>query len=502
MTTMLRNLSLTGVFAAVVVLAACGNSQAALPAFPASAPWYNTTRALTWKDLQGRAVLLDFFTPGCINCVHMIPVEDALAQRFGKQLVIIGVDAPKFTDSGTVSGLKDFITVHHVHHPVVLDTHLTIWTTWHAVAWPTLVLVGPHGKPQQRFIGEQSVSDLAGPIAAALANAPPADTLKSLPFKSMGMSKGVLDSPGGIAVSGKRVAISDTGHNRVVLARPNGKVTAVIGAGCAGTGDDKYTDAKLSRPHGLAFHDGKLYVADTKSQKIRVINLKTHAVTTLAGSGKRALVNKGLFAAADATLNSPWDLAWIDNRLYVSMAGDHAIWRYDPDSGKTGPWAGSGREGLRDGHLATAEFAQPSGLDAHNGILYDADPESSSLRRIDPTKGQVKTLLGHGLFSFGFKDGPADKALLQHDQGLLWYNHSIYIADTFNDALRRLDLQTNSVTTVARDMSHPTAIAALASGKLLVTESGANRVVSVDPAIGQVSAWPLKGLQPGGCHAH
>src|SRR5699024_4397131 len=118
-----------------------------------------------WNDLKGRAVLLDFFTPGCINCVHMLPVEEKLAQRFGKRLVIIGVDAPKFTNSKTTQGLKDFIEQYHIRHPVVMDAHLQLWKAWHAVAWPTFVLVGPDGQPLRRFIGEKTVSELAGPIS-------------------------------------------------------------------------------------------------------------------------------------------------------------------------------------------------------------------------------------------------------------------------------------------------------------------------------------------------
>src|SRR5699024_10139650 len=185
-------------------------------------------------------------------------------------------------------------------------------------------------------------------------------------------------------------------------------------------------------PHGLTFHDGKLYVADTLGQKVRVVNLKAHKVTTLAGSGERAFVHSGEFPAASATFNSPWDVQWAGGKLYISMAGDHDIWRYDPATKKVGPWAGTGREGLRDGSIHSAEFAQSSGLDAHDGTLYVADPESSAIRAIDLDQGSVKTLIGKGLFVFGLRDGKAGQALLQHAEGLVWSDGSLYIADTFN----------------------------------------------------------------------
>ncbi|MGH8214977.1 MAG: hypothetical protein ACREPZ_04705, partial [Rhodanobacteraceae bacterium] len=83
-------------------------AETAVP-FPSNLPWYNVSRPLTLDDLKGRAVLLDFFTPGCINCVHMLPDEHRLEQHFGTRLVVIGIDSPKFTASSTHEGLESFI---------------------------------------------------------------------------------------------------------------------------------------------------------------------------------------------------------------------------------------------------------------------------------------------------------------------------------------------------------------------------------------------------------
>src|SRR5699024_7925321 len=247
----------------------------------------NTAQPLTWPDLQGRAVLLDFFTPGCINCVHMLPVEKQLTQRFGKRLVIIGVDTPKFTNSATQSGLETFLAVHDIRHPVVLDAHYRIWDAWQVFAWPTFFLVGPDGNVLGRFIGEQSFSDLAGPIAQALKNVPPTDTLAPLPTQVATSGARALAAPGGIIVFGDRGAISDTGHDRVVLTTTSGQVQAVFGKRCTETGGGQ---SLFSRPHGLTFHDGRLFVADTQGQRIRVIDPQAGTVTTLAGSGQRAYV--------------------------------------------------------------------------------------------------------------------------------------------------------------------------------------------------------------------
>jgi thiol-disulfide isomerase/thioredoxin/sugar lactone lactonase YvrE len=469
-------------------------AQTAVP-FPSDLPWFNVGRPLTLGDLKGRAVLLDFFTPGCINCVHMLPAEQRLEEHFGDRLVVIGIDSPKFTASSTRAGLESFIERYELRHPIVLDPKSSLWNAYGVQAWPTLVLIGPDGRVRARLIGEQSYEQLAAPVEAALADAPPASSLKPLPLRAMRMPKGALATPGGIAVSATQVAIADSGHNRIVLTDRNGKLQAVIGTGCAGRADGDYAHAEFDRPQGLTFHDGALYVADTDNQLLRRIDLATHEVGTIAGNGERGYRNNGESAALAATLNSPWDLAWSGDKLYVSMAGNHQIWRYDAAAKTIGPWAGTGAEGLQDGARDEAEFAQPSGLSAHGGTLYDVDPESSSVRAITLPDGEVKTLVGRGLFDFGMKNGSTGRALLQHAEGIVWNAGSLYIADTFNDALRSLDLGSHEVRTVATSLKRPLAVAALSPDTLLVAEGNANRIVMVHLPDGKVTPWPVTGLK-------
>ncbi|HEX5961659.1 MAG TPA: thioredoxin-like domain-containing protein [Rhodanobacteraceae bacterium] len=495
------------VFAAIVV--AGGLLTMGLPharaeravGFPEGLAWFNVARPLTLADLEGRAVLLDFFTPGCINCIHMLPVEKQLEQRFGQRLVVVGIDSPKFTASKTRTGLESFIQRYDLRHPIVLDPEMGLWNAYGVQAWPTLILLGPDGSLRQTFIGEQSLEQLAGPIEAALAKAPPATSLSKLPLRPLALQARGLATPGGIAVSPTRVAIADTGHDRIVLADHDGKLLAVIGSGCPGRADGDYAHAEFDRPHGLAFRDGALYVADTDNQSIRRIDLAAHTVTTIAGSGQRGFAAAGSFPARGAVLNSPWDLAWADGKLYVSMAGDHQIWRYDPASKTIGPWAGTGREGLEDGAPGEAEFAQPSGLSVHGNTLYDVDPESSSVRAITLPDGPVATLVGRGLFDFGMRDGTARSALLQHAEGIAWNAGDLYIADTFNNALRKLDLATHTVTTVAALLDRPLAVAVLSPDVLLVAEGNGNRIDAVHLPDGKVTAWSIEGQHAPGCRA-
>jgi hypothetical protein len=176
------------------------------------------------------------------------------------------------------------------------------------------------------------------------------------------------------------------------------------------------------------------------------------------------------------------------------MAGDHQIWRYDPTAKAVGPWAGTGQEGLVDGARDDAQFAQPSGLSVHGDTLYDADPESSSVRAIALPDGKVSTLLGRGLFDFGMRNGAAKRALLQHAEDVAWNAGSLYIADTFNNALRKLDPAKRDVTTVAALLDRPLAIDALSPDTLLIAEGDGNRIVAVTLPDGTVKPWRIQGL--------
>ncbi len=491
-------LALTCASLAASLLSPEVSAKSAVP-FPSSLSWYNVSRPLTLADLKGRAVLLDFFTPGCINCIHMLPAEELLKTMFGTRLVIVAIDSPDDIAASTPAGVQAFIQRYGLSDPILLDAKLTLWNAYGVRAWPTLFLLGPDGQVRKRFIGEQSWRQLAGPIKAALAGAPPASTLKPLPLRAMMLNEGVLATPSGIAVSPSLVAIADSGHDRIVLANHQGVVQAVIGDGCLGDADGSYQQAQFYWPHGLAFHDHALYVADTRNQLIRRIDLAKHTVATIAGSHQRGYVNSGDFPARHAVLDSPWDLAWYDGKLYVSMAGDHQIWQFAPGTREIGPWAGTGQEGLQDGSRKFAEFAQPSGLSLEGNTLYDVDPESHSVRAISMPRGSVNTLIGihrRAYYSnFGLVDGSVRVARLQHDEGIVADGDDLYIADTFNDAVRRLDLRTQQVTTVAAAVQRPIAIAMLSPDTLLVPESTGNQIVAVHLPDGKVTPWPLSGLE-------
>jgi hypothetical protein len=172
------------------------------------------------------------------------------------------------------------------------------------------------------------------------------------------------------------------------------------------------------------------------------------------------------------------------------MAGVHQIFGFDPLTGHLTIVAGNGLEGLLNGPAEQAWFAQPSGLaEDAVGNIWVADSETSALRVLriggDDASGTptvaVETAVGQGLFDFGFRDGAADQAMLQHPLGVtVLPDGSIAVADTYNGAVRRYDPVAGTVSTLARGLSEPSDVLLDTSGEiplLIVVEANKHQLV-------------------------
>lgn len=470
--------------------------------------WLNTTRAFTGEELTGRILVIDFWTAGCINCIHVAATLEKFSQEHENDpVLVIGVHAQKFTADAPPDVVRAQMIEMGVTHPVTIDADHKEFQDWTAPAWPTLYIVDAHGRIAKRFVGEPSLQDLDNVVESALHEQAIEGGLATEPLDFLGLEKDPtkpLASPEKIIATPSGYAIADTGHNRVVLTDASGAATDVIGDGTAGTDDGPYASARFSGPKGLAMMGGTLYVADTENHLLRAVDLTAKTVSTVAGTGARGHKLGAAAKALDTALASPWDLLAVNGTLYIASAGTHQVITYDPAAKTVAGFAGTGGEGLLDGAATAAEFAQPSGLATDGTSLYVADAESSSVRRIDIATGNVTTLVGKGLFKWGDVEGPFDTAFLQHDQGLAIDGNTLYVADTYNSKIKALDLTQQVVSTVAGDETpppffYPGGLAVMpqsgSSTKLLVADTDHDQIVIVDasgtPAPQQ---WPISGL--------
>jgi len=248
----------------------------------------------------------------------------------------------------------------------------------------------------------------------------------------------------------RRLFIADTGHHRILEvaldeAGLKGDIRRVFGSGRPGLKDGPAVEAMFHDPHGMALNGKTLYVADTENHAIRAIELESGQVRTVAGTGQKAHGSYNLGRPTETPLRSPWALLATDDILFIAMAGSHQIWVLLQEE-QLGPFFGNGREALVDGGQMEASFNQPSDLAMGMGHIFLADAEASAIRAISlAEKPQVMTLIGEGLFEFGDVDGFGGMVRLQHPTGLTYADGLVYIADSYNHKIKTLDPTTGEV---------------------------------------------------------
>lgn len=417
--------------------------------------------------------------------------------RFSSDLVVIGVQSGKYHAERATDRIRDASIRLGATHPIVNDRQFRIWRSYAVAAWPTLVAIDPAGYVVGSHAGEFTSGMLVPFVEDLLARARAGGTLVSgqMHFEAdlPTMQPGELKYPGKVVVNGNRMAIADSGNNRVIVGSLDDGGTTFrteksIGTSVAGLQDG--TAPKFNSPQGLAFGNGVLYVADTENHSIRSVDIESGAVTTLSGTGRQMRTRADQQAGA---MSSPWDMVLVGNTLYVAMAGVHQIWAVDISSGKSRVHCGTGGEDLTDGELGSALLAQPMGIAVQNERLYFADSESSAIRWAD-TKGggAVGTIVGTGLFDFGDVDGTADDVRLQHPQGLaLHASGRVLIADSYNDCLKWVDVESRAVKIWVRGFHEPGGVC-FGPNKAYVADTNAHRIAVVDVATGEVSDLRMK----------
>jgi DNA-binding beta-propeller fold protein YncE len=481
--------------------------------------WINAGNPVKLKDLRGKIVVLDFWTLCCINCIHTLPDLAKLERKYANQLVVIGVHSPKFDSEKETNSIRKAVLRYEIHHPVVNDADRKIWDAYEASAWPTIVLIDPEGKVAGVGSGEGLLKALDDRIAALIEKHREKKTLNEKPIRfdtaQFRDKPSPLYFPGKVLADakGKRVFIADSTDHRIVIVSDTGEKIAVAGLGTPGKEDGPFAKARFDDPQGMTLSaDGNtLYVADRRNHLIRALDLKSQTVKTIAGTGEQDRGRSEGGPALERGLNSPWAL-WRDGeRIFIAMAGHHQIWTLDLKEKLIEPYAGDGRENIKDGPLFAARFAQCSGLASDGKYLYVADPEVSAIRRVPMNgKGRVDTLVGTHLFEFGDQDGPgisedeAKRAQLQHAIGVAYADGTVYVADTYNNKIKTIDLKTNIVSTFLggpakkgeeRLFNEPAGLS-IANGKLYVADTNAHRIRIVDLKTKAVSTLDIKGVDP------
>jgi thiol-disulfide isomerase/thioredoxin len=476
--------------------------------------WLNTNKPLTLAALKGKVVLLDFWTYGCINCMHIIPDLKKLEKKYPNELVVIGVHSAKFENEKDTENIRRIILRYEIEHPIVNDADFKIWNAYAVNAWPTRYLIDPAGYVIGKLSGEGGYEALDKAIGDSIAEFRKRGELNEAPLKLVLEKAKVGDLP--LAFPGKIIAdekndrlfVADSDHNRIVIAKLDGTLIETVGTGLHGPDDGPFDRATFFRPQGMVLSGDSLYVADTENHLIREIDLKSKTVRTIAGTGQQSREYGESGPARKIALNSPWDLQLVGRTLYIAMAGPHQIWKLDLDKQEVSTFAGSGHEARLDGAVAEAAFAQPSALATDGKTLYVSDAEANIIRAINlGANAKVRTLVGGDLFDFGDKDGFENEVRLQHPLGLARWNDKLLIADTYNHKIKILDPGRRSVNGFVGsgkpgqvDGDKPSFYEpgglAVANDKLYVADTNNHAIRVVDLKTKETRTLQIKGLQP------
>ena len=444
--------------------------------------------------------------------MHVFPQLRKLEHKYKNELAVIGVHSAKFTSERDTDNLRKAVLRYELEHPVINDGQFIVWKQYSGRAWPTLIFIDPQGKIIGKHEGEITFEGFDTVIAQMVEEFEGKGILDRTPLnhRMEEGAKSALAFPGKVLAdeATDRLFISDSNHNRIIVSTLEGEVRQVIGSGEVSFADGDFRIASFDHPQGMALDGDVLYVADTENHAIRRVDLAGGKVETVAGTGRQA---RGFDKGGDALstgLSSPWDLALHDGTLYIAMAGIHQLWSLDLEAKQVRPYAGNGREAPVDGPLLTASLDQPSGITTDGKVLYFADSEASAIRTADLNdSGRVSTIVGQDLFVFGDVDGTGDAVRLQHPIGIHFHDGVLYIADTYNNKIKRVFPQTRSVLTMLgtgepgylddeanQALFHEPGGVSVAAGKLYVADTNNHAIRVADLDTGEVRTLELRGI--------
>ncbi len=312
--------------------------------------------------------------------------------------------------------------------------------------------------------------------------------------------KAEIDNPYGL-VTGPDGALyfCEIGNHRIRrLDLKTNEISTVAGSGqkgYAGEGGPALA-ASMNEPYEIRFDTGgNMYFAEMQNHVVRRVDAKTKLISTVAGTGAPGFGGDG-GPAVKAMLRQPHSIAFDgQGRLLICDIGNHRIRRVDLRTGVIETWAGTGeRQPTPDGApIAGTPLNGPRAISVGpDGDLYLVLREGNAVYRIDARAGRIYHLAGTGETGYTGDGGPAKLARLAGPKGIAWApGGSLYLADTENHLIRRIDLKSGIISTVVGtgqrgdgpdgdaqkcQLARPHGVFVSADGKVFIADSESHRI--------------------------
>ena len=308
-----------------------------------------------------------------------------------------------------------------------------------------------------------------------------------------------FNNPRGIArAADGRLFVADTANHRIrVISADGATVSTYAGDGVSAFADGSTSTARFSQPRGVAVAaDGRLFVADTANHRIRVISADGATVSTYAGDDAADFADGSTTTARFAT---PRGVALAaDGRLFVADSSNDRIRVISADGATVSTYAGSGF-GFANGSTSTARFIEPQGVAvAADGRVFVADTGNRRIRVISADGATVSTYAGDGVQNFA--DGSTTTAQFDNPSDVVVASDGrVFVADTGNRRIRVISADGASVSTYAGsatatqtnepqalqaavdiDLSQPRRMTLAPDGRLFFTDSGNHRIYVIE----------------------
>ena len=263
-------------------------------------------------------------------------------------------------------------------------------------------------------------------------------------------TEALFNSPSGVTTDGTNLYVADSGNNtirKIVISSKKVSVFAGSTSGDSGSDDGIGTTARFNNPFGIATDGKNLYIAEYSNHIIRKIVIASKMVTTLAGTPE-------VYGSADGTgtealFNNPFGITTDGTNLYVAEYSNHTIRKIIIATGEVTTLAGTaGVYGYTNGTGTAALFNNPAGITTDGSSLYVADSGNHTIRKIVIATGEVTTLAGTA-GAYGSTNGTGTGARFNNPFGIITDGTSLYIADTGNNNIRKLVIATGNVTALA-----------------------------------------------------
>ena len=304
-----------------------------------------------------------------------------------------------------------------------------------------------------------------------------------------------------VALDGSgNVYITDFGNSRIRVVDSSGKITTVAGTGTDGFNSDGIASnlAQINQARRLALDaSGNIYIADVSNNRIRKVTIGTGLISTVAGNGTAGYLADGVAATA-TRINAPQGV-FVDSagNIFIADTANNRVRKVAAAGGLISTVAGNGTAGFSgDGAAATgAQLNSPRNVEVDAfGNIYISDRSNQRVRRVDAVTGFISTVAGNGTAGYTGDGIAATTAELNNAEGIVLdaTGSYLYIADRDNSRIRKVDLVTGLISTVAgtgtagyngeglaatsSQINVPVDVALNSNGDLFIAERTGNRV--------------------------